>query len=269
MGTDKRQRQKEGHRLQREELRRWEKRRAARRRALLLGGAVVAFFAIFFAVSQFTGDDDESDVATEGTTAATTTTIESTTECPPADGSAPVTTTFETPPPMCIDPSKAYTAVFDTSEGEIRVDLDTESTPNTVNNFVVLARYHYYDDNPVFRTDPSIGILQAGGAGPQADPGYTIQDEGAGYTYEPGQIVMARTREPNSASAQFFMVGTDAASNLDADGSYVVFGNTDQAGIDVVNSILALHEDDPDPANQLGGAPSRPVTINSVTIEES
>jgi cyclophilin family peptidyl-prolyl cis-trans isomerase len=263
MGTEKRQRQKEGHRLQKEEIRRWEKRRAARRRFLFFGGAIVLVFGALYAISELTGDDDEGDTASP-----TTTTIESTTECPPADGSAPVTTTFETPPPMCIDPAKTYTAVFDTSEGEIRVDLDTASTPDTVNNFVVLARYHYYDGNPVFRTDPSIGIIQAGGAGPQADPGYMIQDEGAGFTYEPGQIVMARLPDtPDSASAQFFLVGTDAASGLDADGSYVVFGNTDQAGIDVVNAILALHE--PDPTSNLGGAPSRPVTINTVTIEES
>ena len=221
-----------------------------------------------FAFSLISGDDEDGEVATTGSTApATTTTIASTTECPPARGSAEPVTTFETPPPMCIDPTQAYTAVFDTSEGEIRVDLDTENTPQTVNNFVVLSRYGYYDGTPVFRTDPSIGIIQAGGQNPQSTPGYTIQDEGSGYTYEPGQIVMARTGEPNSAGAQFFLVGTDAAAGLNADGSYVVFGTTDQAGIGVVNDILDLHE--ADPTSQLGGAPSRPVTINSVTIEES
>jgi cyclophilin family peptidyl-prolyl cis-trans isomerase len=78
---------------------------------------------------------------------------------------------------------------------------------------------------------------------------------------------MARTDSPDSAGAQFFLVGTDAASGLDAQGTYVVFGTTDQAGIDVVNDILALHEEDP--TSGLGGHPSRPVTINSVTIEES
>ena len=267
MGTEKRQRQKEGHRLQKEELRRWERRRAARRRAIFLGIAVVAFFAIFFVVSLIAGDDEEGGEEAASTTTTPPTTSVGPTECPRPNGRSPRTTTFAGPPPMCIDPAKSYTAVFDTTEGEIRVDLDTENTPNTVNNFVVLARYHYYDDNPVFRTDPSIGIIQAGGAGPQADPGYTIPDEGDGYTYEPGQLVMARTDAPNSASAQFFFVGTDAASSLDAQGTYVVFGNTDQAGIDVINAILDLHEDDP--TNPLGGAPSEPVTINSVTIEES
>jgi cyclophilin family peptidyl-prolyl cis-trans isomerase len=281
MGTEKRQRQKEGHRLSKEEMRRLEKKRKARRRLMFWGAAVILFFGIFFVVSLITGDDDpdEDEVATTGSTAPSTsvapsttnpgptTTVESTTECPAADGSSERRDSFETPPPTCIDPAKSYVAVFDTSEGEIRVDLDTENTPNTVNNFVTLARYHYYDDTPVFRTDPSIGIIQAGGADNQSSPGYTIPDEGDGYTYEPGQLVMARSNAPDSAGAQFFLVGTDAASSLDAQGTYVVFGMTDDAGLQVVNDILDLHEDDP--TSDLGGGPSRPVTINSVTIEES
>jgi cyclophilin family peptidyl-prolyl cis-trans isomerase len=271
MGTEKRQRQKEGHRLQREELERRARKQQSRRRLYLFGGLIVLFFAVVFVLSLLGGDDDSGDeTAADSTTTtvpATTTTVESTTECPAADGSSPRTDTFETPPPTCIDPARTYTATIETSEGPITVDLDTEATPDTVNNFVVLSRYHYYDDTPVFRTDPSIGIIQAGGQDAQSSPGYTIQDEGSGFTYEPGQLVMARTGEPNSAGAQFFLIGTDAASALDAQGTYVVFGTTDQAGIDVVNSILDLHE--ADPSSGLGGAPSRPVTIESVTIEES
>ena len=47
----------------------------------------------------------------------------------------------------------------------------------------------------------------------------------------------------------------------------VVFGDTHAAGLEVVRTILALHQDQPD--NPLGGAPNPPVTVNSVTIEES
>ena len=259
MATEKRQRQKEGHRLQKEELRKWEQRRRSRRRLLTWGGVIAAAAVVLFGYSALTGDDGE-DAAAPTTTLAPT-------ECPPAGGVDQPVLAFNGPPPTCIDPTKQYTAVFDTSEGEIRVDLDTENTPETVNNFVVLARYGYYDDTPVFRTDPSIGIIQAGGADATSNPGYTIPDEGSGYIYEPGQIVMARNSSPDSASAQFFLVADDAASNLDGDGSYVVFGNTDDAGLGVVQDILALHE--ADPTSNLGGAPSRPVTINSVTIEAS
>lgn len=267
MATEKRQRQKEGHRLQREELRKWEARRRTRRRFVVWGGAIVVAGAVLFGYSALQGDDEEGAATTTTAPAPTTTALAAPTPCPPAGGADTPVRAFSEAPPPCIDPGTSYTAVFDTSEGEIRVDLDTENTPDTVNNFVVLARYGYYDDTPVFRTDPSIGIIQAGGTDPGSSPGYTIPDEGDGYTYEPGQIVMARTADPDSAGAQFFLVGDAAASGLDADGSYVVFGTADAAGLGVVQDILALHEAQPD--NPLGGAPSRPVTINAVTVEEA
>ena len=268
MGTEKRQRQKQGHQLQREELRKWEKRQANRRRLFRYGGIAVVALAVLFGYSQLTDDGGDEQATTATTTPpASTTALPAPTPCPPADGVDTPVRAFSEPPPTCIDPATSYTAVFDTSEGEIRVALDTENTPDTVNNFVVLARYGYYDDTPVFRTDPSIGIVQAGGQDATSSPGYTIPDEGDGYTYEAGQIVMARTAEPDSASAQFFLVANDAASVLDSQGTYVVFGDTDAAGLEVVRTILGLHEDQPD--NPLGGAPNPPVTINSVTIEES
>ena len=268
MGTEKRQRQKEGHRLQQEELRRWEQRQANRRRLLRYGGIAVVALAVLFGYSLLTDDGgDEQATTVTTTTPASTTALPAPTPCPPGDGVDPPVRAFSAAPPTCIDPVTSYTAVLDTSEGEIRVALDTETTPDTVNNFVVLARYGYYDDTSVFRTDPSIGIIQAGGQDGTSSPGYTIPDEGDGYTYEAGQIVMARTAEPDSAGAQFFLVADDAASALDAQGTYVVFGDTDAAGLEVVRTILALHQDQPD--NPLGGAPNPPVTVNSVTIEES
>ena len=128
--------------------------------------------------------------------------------CPPADGSGPQVLDFDGPQPMCLDASKQYTAVFDTTAGEMRIALDMVNTPITANNFAVLARYHYYDNTLLFRTDPGIGIIQGGAphtnSARDQGPGYTIADEGSGFTYEPGQIVMARTAAPNSASAQFF-----------------------------------------------------------------
>ncbi|MDE0602746.1 MAG: peptidylprolyl isomerase, partial [bacterium] len=67
------------------------------------------------------------------------------TPCPATDGSSPVRRKFRTPPPMCIDPTKSYTAVMETSMGTLTIALDPISAPRTVNNFVVLARYHYYE----------------------------------------------------------------------------------------------------------------------------
>ena len=199
--------------------------------------------------------------------------------CPAEDGSSPRTITFAEPHPMCIDTSMSHVAVFDTSEGEIRVTLNTAETPITVNNFVTLARWGYYDGTTIFRSDPSIDIIQGGAPRTESPsdpgPGYTIPDEpqfeetSAGivgpYRYVPGQLVMARTALPNSSSAQYFFTTGENAARLDGQGVYVVFGETDEAGLGVLQSIIGLHE----PGSALGGAPSRTVTVNSVTIEVS
>ena len=201
--------------------------------------------------------------------------------CPAVDGSSARTIDFDGPQPMCIDPEALYVAVFDTSEGEMRFELTASDTPLTVNNFVTLARWGYYDGTLLFRTDPSIDIIQGGS--PHTDdnrdpgPGYTIPDEPAfevdpdtggltgPYRYQPGQLVMARSAGQDSAGAQFFLTTGPDASKLDGQGTYVVFGRTDEAGLAVAQSIIGLHE----PGGSLGGAPSRDVTVHSVTIEET
>ncbi len=191
--------------------------------------------------------------------------------CPPADGSGPRVLDFDGPPPMCLDSSKEYAAVFDTTAGELRIALDTVNTPVTANNFAVLARYRYYDDTLLFRTDPSIGIIQGGSPRTNSPsdpgPGYTIVDEGSGFAYEPGQIVMARTGAPNSAGAQFFFAVNENTALLNSQGTYVVFGRMDEASLAVAEAILASHVDQPD--NPLGGGPDPQVIVNSITIQES
>ena len=188
--------------------------------------------------------------------------------CAPAEGAAEAALDFADAPALCIDVTAAHTATFDTSRGIVRVALDAQNMPGTVNNFVNLARFGYYDGTLIHRSDPSIGILQGGSphtndAG-DPGPGYLIWDEGSGFTYRPGQLVMARTTGPNSADAQFFFTVTDAAALLDGQGTSVVFGEV-IAGLDVLADILDSHLTQP--GNDFGGAPDPPVIINSVTIE--
>ena len=201
--------------------------------------------------------------------------------CPAVDGSGARVIDFDGPQPMCIDPGAGYVAVFDTSEGEMRFELTPSETPQTVNNFVTLARFRYYDDTLLFRTDPSIDIIQGGSPHTNDNrdpgPGYTIPDEPAfefdpdtgqltgPYRYQPGQLVMARSAGPDSGSAQFFLTTGPNTALLDSQGTYVVFGRTDDAGLAVAQSIIGLHE----PGGDLGGAPSRDVTVHSVTIEQT
>ena len=126
------------------------------------------------------------------------------TACPAADGTAKRTLAFAKAPKNCLTPGKSYEATFDTTAGKVVVDLDTKNAPGTVNNFVFLSRYHYYDDNKIFRISPGIDILQSGSPksqdGSDAGPGYALKDEGlmspdgsrGAYKYGAGDLVMAR-----------------------------------------------------------------------------
>ena len=265
MGTDKRARQKANRDRARQERIRKQKMTKVRKRGILFGVGIPVLVIALFAISRLVGGNDET-VAPTTTTAATTPGefVYGSTECPKTDGSQEQTMSFASPMKQCIDATKSYTATFDTSEGEIVVDLNTSSVPGTVNNFVSLSRYKYYDDSVIFRTDPSIDIIQGGGKTNTDSPGYSISDEGGPYKYSEGDLVMARGSEPNSGGGQFFFVTGPKASLLDSQGTYITFGKVSK-GLDVVKGIMALHKADD---SGLGGAPSRTVTVNSVTISE-
>ncbi|MEM9467548.1 MAG: peptidylprolyl isomerase [Actinomycetota bacterium] len=100
------------------------------------------------------------------------------TECPNPDGSSPKTQEFSEAPPMCIDPEKTYTATMVTSMGTMVIHLDAAQAPKTVNNFVTLARYHYYE-GIIFHRIINGFMCQGGdptGTG-RGGPGYRFEDE--------------------------------------------------------------------------------------------
>lgn len=195
---------------------------------------------------------------------------------PPAEGVDEPKIDFDTGFAQCIDTAKTYTATVQTTEGTVIVELDTERTPITTNNFVALARYGYYDGTEFFRTEAESGIIQGGSPHTQsnADPGpgpdFSVPDEGLPFSsddYGPGTLAMARTAAPNSASGQFFLLanegsrylGDEASLGTDA-GSYAVFGKVTE-GLDVLEKIAALDDG--------SSTPSKPVSIETVTITES
>lgn len=287
MSTEKRDRQKANRAKRLAEAEEILARRRNRSRVITYGSIAVAIIVAVVVIAQLTKDDDPAEpaaqtdlsAADEESVLADAPFVYGSGECPAPDGGDGPVLDFTEPQPLCIDPALDHVAVFDTSEGEIRFDLDTETVPGTVNNFVTLSRWGYYDNTLLFRTDPSIAIIQGGSphtnSASDPGPGYTISDEPSftenpdgsvtgPYRYEPGQIVMARSSGADAASAQFFFTTGAEVSLLDNQGSYVVFGTTDEAGLGVLQSIIALHV----PGGTLGGAPSRDVTVNSVTIEE-
>ncbi len=277
MGTDKRERKKVNRNLAREGRQKAQRNAVIKQRVIRFGVgiplAILALWAVskFFITTDSTSTTDTTIAVSDTTIASLTPTLSTTpgeqiegdTKCPATDGTAVRTTNFSKAPPMCIDAKKTYTATFNTSEGAIEIALDTKKTPKTVNNFVTLSRYKYYDSSFIFRTDLNLEIIQGGGESNTDDPGYTIEDEGNGYKYTEGDIVMARTGEINSAGGQFFIVTGPNASALDSQGTYVVFGKISK-GLDVAKAIIGLNAG----SGQLGGAPSRAVKITSVTIAE-
>ena len=269
MGTDKRARQKANRDRARQERIRKQKLTKVRNRGLLFGLGIPAIILALFLISNFVmKDSTPAALVTDPLSAETDATlpgkaITGKTPCPKADGTEARVTTFEQAPTMCIDPAKTYTALFETNQGLIEVELDTKKTPNTVNNFVTLSRYKYYDTSFIFRTDVNLDIIQGGGATNSDSPGYTIKDEGTGFTYKTGDLVMARSSGADSGGGQFFFVTGPKASVLDSQGTYVTFGSVTK-GLDVTQKILGMSAGE----GALGGAPSTPVKIISVTITE-
>jgi len=296
VGTAKRDRQRANRQQRLEELAKEARKTKGKRWGLRIGIAVPLAIVVLFLIARLGGSDDDNTSDTvvstpttlvgssttvdpnAPTTSAgetTTTVAESTTTvalapfvygkggCPAADGTSIKQAAFTQAFKQCIDPSKRYTATFDTSEGKIVVDLNAADVPGTVNNFVSLSRFHYYDGSLIFRADPSIDIIQGGGKTNSDTPGYTIPDEKNGFTYTDGDLVMARTQSPDSGGGQWFFVGGPNASALDAQGTYVTFGHVTE-GLDIVKQILALAGGGTD-----GQTPTKTVNVNSVTITES
>jgi cyclophilin family peptidyl-prolyl cis-trans isomerase len=160
---------------------------------------------------------------------------------------------------MCIDPARTYGATMVTSKGTMTLSLDPVAAPTTVNNFVVLARYHYFDGVVFHRIIPGF-VLQGGdpeGTG-RGGPGYRFADElpRAGR-YELGSLAMANAG-PNTNGSQFFVISGPDGMRLPP--QYSLFGKV-VAGLDVVAAIDAL--------GTRSGSPREKVVIESVSISES
>ena len=180
-------------------------------------------------------------------------------ECPEADGSSPQRQRFKAPPPMCVDPAKTYGATMVTSQGTMTLSLDVAGAPKTVNNFVFLSRYHYYDGVGFHRIIPRF-MLQGGdpeGTG-RGGPGYRFADElPRPGRYEVGSLAMANAG-PDTNGSQFFIISGPNGVALPP--QYSLFAKV-VAGLDVVAAIEAL--------GTPSGAPKEKVVIESVTITES
>ena len=163
------------------------------------------------------------------------------------------------------------TVILNTNYGPITLELDSEHAPKTVENFLTYAREGHYD-NTIFHRVINGFMIQGGGFAPgmkQKDTHAPIKNEANnGLKNSIGTIAMARTNDPHSASAQFFInVGDNDFLNFKSETpqgwGYAVFGKVTD-GMDVVNKIKGVktgtsgfHQD----------VPKEDVVIQSVTIK--
>ena len=165
----------------------------------------------------------------------------------------------------------AQTVRLATSAGDIVVELDAVKAPKTVANFVEYVKAGHYDGTVFHRVIPNF-MIQGGGMTADMKEKPTRApiplESGNGLDNVRGTIAMARTMDPNSATAQFFINVTDngflnKAQSRDGNG-YAVFGKV-VSGMDVVDKIRAV------PTGTKGmhrDVPLQPVTINKATVEK-
>lgn len=152
----------------------------------------------------------------------------------------------------------APTATVETDMGTFVIEFYPQDAPNTVKNFISLAKKGFYDGLTFHRIVPGF-VIQGGdpdGNG-TGGPGYKIAAEFNSRKHVDGTVAMARSADPNSAGSQFYVALGQLPS---LDGKYTVFGQVIE-GLDVVHKIAEVRTG----AND---RPKEPVHMKKITINE-
>jgi peptidyl-prolyl cis-trans isomerase B (cyclophilin B) len=264
--ADKRARKKENARAAREQREAAVQRRKRMRTARNVGIVLAIFVGVIVLINVVGGDSKKA-----ATPASTTTTAPDALPAGCVKTVPPKTTkpTYKSAPAMTIDTAKSYAATFSTSCGTFTATLDAKNAPKGVNNFLFLAKNHFFDGLPWTRAARDF-VIQGGDpkGGGDGDPGYSVITETPKSGYPLGTIAWAKkpTDPSGSAGSQFFVVtGTQtAALSQKANGSYQygAFGRV-TSGLANAQKIMSL-------APAAGDGPPRiPMYVFNVTIKAS
>jgi cyclophilin family peptidyl-prolyl cis-trans isomerase len=164
------------------------------------------------------------------------------------------------PFPATFDPKKDYFATLHTSKGDITVKFFPDVAPRHVTSFIYLSEIGYYDDAPFHRVCQNF-MMQGGdptGTG-MGGPGYRVPAEFNARKHVKGVLSAARSRDPDSAGSQFFLMFTAYPS---LDNSYTVFGEVSE-GMDIVDKF---HDEVAVPSAGNACPPRSKEKINAVSV---
>ena len=138
-------------------------------------------------------------------------------------------------------------AIVNTNLGNIQFELLSDIAPETVRNFIKLAKSGFYDGTLFHRVIPKFMIQGGDPNTKESDkstwgtggPGYNIKAEFNSRSHLRGIVSMARSSDPDSAGSQFFIVTSDSTF---LDREYTVFGQVVD-GIEVADKIVNLPRD--------------------------
>ena len=138
-------------------------------------------------------------------------------------------------------------AIVNTNLGNIQFELLSDIAPETVRNFIKLAKSGFYDGTLFHRVIPKFMIQGGDPNTKESDkstwgtggPGYNIKAEFNSRSHLRGIVSMARSSDPDSAGSQFFIVTSDSTF---LDREYTVFGQVVD-GMEVVDKIVNLPRD--------------------------
>lgn len=160
------------------------------------------------------------------------------------------------------------TAIIKTNFGDIHIELYPDVAPKTVENFKKLAKNGFYDESLFHRIVPGF-VIQGGdpesrnasnrskwGTG---GPGWNVKAEFNKNSHSRGALSMARSRDPDSAGSQFFIVLKDSKF---LDGQYTVFGRITAGMDEVVDKLAALGTDSADAPLDYDQAKMVKVSVN-------
>jgi cyclophilin family peptidyl-prolyl cis-trans isomerase len=165
---------------------------------------------------------------------------------------------------MRINVRHSYTATMETSLGTFTIRLLPRVAPLTVNNFVFLARHHFYDDN-IFHRIIKTFMIQTGdptGTG-FGGPGYSFKDEKVTMKYTVGTVAMANSGT-NTNGSQFFIVTGPEGKALSP--LYTIFGKV-ATGMNVVQKIASVQVEQ-NPGNGEISEPVKAPVLKRVVIHE-